>query len=256
MIPAENRASSIEGTLLSQRNVLVVMMLLAVSIPALFGINYVLRPDTLPVRKVSFEGPFTHVSKAALARAVAPVVSGNLLLLDLDAIKARAESVPWVYQVSVRREWPDGVHIRFTEQTLAAQWGDTLWINATGDLVNLQGQLGPSDLPRLNGPDGTQAEVFAQYQRLNALLAPAGLPIASLTLTARHTWRTVVDRSLLLVLGHHALNAKATRFLTVYTHALEKQRKWMRRVDLRYSNGFAVQWRNYAGAENSSGAEG
>ncbi|MHB8551290.1 MAG: cell division protein FtsQ/DivIB, partial [Acidiferrobacterales bacterium] len=242
--------------LLSLRNVLVVMTLLAGFIPALFGINYVLRPDTLPVQKVSFEGPFKHVSKAELARAVAPVVAGNLLLLDLDAIKARAESVPWVYQVSVRRQWPDGVHIRFTEQTLAAQWGGTLWINTTGDLVNLQGRHGPSDLPRLNGPDGTQAEVFARYQQLNALLAPAGLPIASLTLTARHTWRTVVDRNLLLVLGHHALNAKVTRFLTVYTQALENRRKWMRRVDLRYSNGFAVQWQDHAGAENSSGAEG
>ena len=256
MFPAENRATSLEEPLLSQRNVLVGLTILAVSIPALFGINYVLRPDTLPVRSVSFEGPFKHVRKEALARAVAPVVSGNLLLLNLDAIKARAESVPWVYQVSVRRQWPGGVHIRFTEQTLAAQWGNALWINTAGDLVNLQGRRGPLDLPRLSGPDGTQTQVFGQYQRLNALLAPAGLPIVSLTLTARHTWRTVVDRNLLLVLGRHALKAKVTRFLTVYTQALVNQRKWMRRVDLRYSNGFAVQWRDHAGAEIASGTGG
>ncbi len=256
MVPVDDHATNSGPTVLSQRNVLLVLVSLAVFIPVLFGINYVLRPDTLPVRSVSFEGPFKHVRKKALARAVAPVVSGNFLLLDLDAIKARAESVPWVYQVSVRRQWPGGVRIRFTEQTLAAQWDSTLWINTVGDLVNLQGGSGPSDLPRLFGPDGTQTEVFQQFQRLNALLVPAGLPIANLTLTARHTWRTVVDSNLLLVLGRHALKAKVGRFVTVYTQALANQRKWMRRVDLRYTNGFAVQWRDHAGAEMPSGAEG
>ena len=256
MVPAEDRTEGSEVTLLSQRHMLILLTIVAVCIPVLFGINHLLSPDTLPVRKVSFEGPFKHVSKAALARAVAPAVSGNFLLLNLNAIKARAKMVPWVYQVSVRRQWPDGVRIRFTEQTLAAQWNSTLWLNTEGDLVDLQGRRGPQDLPRFSGPNGTQAKVFGEYQQLNALLAPAGLPIASLVLTARHTWRTVVDRNLLLVLGHHALKQKVERFVLVYIHALANQRKQLRRVDLRYSNGFAVQWRDNAGPETTSGAEG
>ncbi len=256
METAEQQVDSQGPALLSQRNVLMALGALAVLIPVLFGINYILNPATLPVKNVSFEGPFKHVNRDALAQAVAPLVSGNFLLLNLNAIKTRAESVPWVYQVSVRREWPDGVHIRFTEQTLAARWGDTQWINTAGDLVDLGSRHGPAGLPLLSGPQGTQAQVFAEYQQLDAFLVRDGLPITSLTLTTRGTWRTVVGRNLLLVLGHHALNAKLARFLTVYMHALSGQRQLMRRVDLRYSNGFAVQWRAHAGATADPGAEG
>ncbi len=255
MPPAEDRAGNLQVPVLSQKHALILLTILAVSIPVLFGINYLLNADTLPVRKVAFEGPFRHVSRKALERAVAHAVSGNFLLLNLETIKARAETVPWVYQVSVRRQWPDGVHIRFTEQTLTAQWNGAQWINAEGDLVDLQGRPGPQALPSLSGPDGMQDRVFSEYRDLSALLNPAGLPIASLTLTARHTWRAVVDHNLLLVLGHHALDEKVSRFVMVYTHALVNQRKQMRRVDLRYSNGFAVAWRN-TGADAASGAEG
>ncbi|MHB8454165.1 MAG: cell division protein FtsQ/DivIB [Acidiferrobacterales bacterium] len=241
---------------LSQRSVLLLSALLAAAVLALFGVDYVLRPDTLPVRSVSFEGPFKHVVKEDLARAVAPVVTGNFLLLDLDAIKTRAESVPWVYKVSVRREWPDDVRIRFTEQTLVAQWGNSQWINTAGDMVDLRGQAGPAGLPELDGPDGTQAELFDHFSRLSAILAPAKLPIAKLTLTPRHTWQITVDGNLLLVLGHEQPEAKVARFVTVYSQLLAAQRDRMREVDLRYTNGFAVQWLDRAGAAATSGTEG
>jgi len=241
---------------LSQRSALLILGSLTLIVLALFGFDYVLRPNTLPVRSVSFEGPFKHVQKEDLARAVAPVVTGNFLLLNLDAIKTHAESVPWVYQVSVRREWPDDVHIRFTEQTLVAQWDSSQWLNAAGDLVDLHGQAGPAGLPELNGPDGTQAELFDHYNRLNAILTPARLAIARLTLTARHTWQIVVDSNLLLVVGHEQPEAKVARFVEVYTQMLASQRNRMREVDLRYTNGFAVQWLDRAGAAASSGTEG
>ncbi len=241
---------------LSLRGVLLAVASLTLFILTLFAVDYLLRPDTLPVRNVSFEGTFIHVRKEDLARAVAPVVSGNFLLLNLDAVKARAESVPWVYQVSVRREWPDDVRIRFTEQALVAQWGGGQWVNTAGDLVNLQGQTGPSGLPILDGPDGTQAEVFDHYKQLSAILAPAQLPIASLTLTPWHTWQIVVDHNLLLVLGHGQPEPNVARFVQVYTQMLSGDRDKMRRVDLRYSNGFAIQWLDGNGAPAPSGTEG
>lgn len=229
---------------MSLRAAAVILLVVAALVAGLFGLDHVLRPGTFPVRSVSFEGQFKHVDQQQLANAMAPVVSGNFYLLNLDAIKRRAEGVPWVYQASVRRLWPDGVHIRFTEQVLAARWGESAWVNSAGETVDLQGRDGIEGLPLFQGPDGTQAELLAQYTHLNEILASAGLRIVTLTLTARRTWLIGLDNSITLVLGREAPAEKVARFTRLYPSTLAAQSARIKQVDLRYTNGFAVQWQN------------
>jgi cell division protein FtsQ len=218
------------------------LLLVTALIAGLFGLDHLLRPGTFPVRRVSFEGEFKHVDQQQLSSALVPLVSGNFYLLDLDEIKHRAEGVPWVHRVAVRRNWPDGVHVRFTEQVLAARWGTRAWVNSSGELVDLRGQDGIDGLPLFEGPDGTQNELLEHYTSLNGILSAAGLRIASLRLTPRRTWQIELDNNIALVLGREAPEEKVARFARLYPGALAAQAARIRQVDLRYTNGFAVQW--------------
>jgi cell division protein FtsQ len=229
---------------MSLRAAAVILLLVAAMVAGLFGLDHLLRPGTFPVRSVSLEGQFKHVDQQQLASAMVPVVTGNFYLLDLEAIKRHAESVPWVHQVSVRRLWPDGVYIRFTEQVLAARWGESAWVNSAGAAVDLQGREGVEGLPQFQGPEGTQAELLQQYTRLSEILTPAGLRIVTLTLTARRTWTLGLDNSITLVLGRDAPAEKVARFARLYPGTLAAQSARIKQVDLRYTNGFAVQWQN------------
>ena len=215
------------------------IMMLALT---LASVDYLLRPQSIPVRNASFEGAFRNVGQQELADAVMEGLRGNFLLLDLDAIQARARSVPWVHDVTVRRRWPDGVHIRFSEQELAARWGMRGWVNAQGELVTLHGRPGPDGLPTLAGPEGTQARVLEHYRRLSEILVPAGLQITTLTLTPRHSWNIVLTNGLQLTLGREAPEQKVMRFANVYIESLASQAGRIKRIDLRYTNGFAIEW--------------
>jgi len=219
---------------------------------ALFSVDYVLRPQSFPVRSVSFAGEFKHVDEKALTAAVMNSVRGNFFLLDLDAVGERARSVPWVYDVTVRRLWPDGVQVAFSEQQLAARWDQTGWVNVHGDYVDLKGQPGPDGLPQFAGPEGMQDQVLDHYRQLSRILAPANLQVASLTLTPRHSWNIVLDNGLALTLGREDPEGKVARFARVYPQALAALAARVRRVDLRYTNGFAVQWINPANAPRAS----
>jgi cell division protein FtsQ len=219
----------------------------------LLAVDYLLRPDYFPVRNVRFEGEFRNVDEQVLASAVVDVVRGNFFLLDLDAVRARAQGVPWVYTVSVRREWPDSVYVRFTEQEIVAQWGAKGWINTQGEYVDLRGQTGPEGLPRLDGPAGMTARVLAHYRKLNALLADAGLQIRSLVLTARHSWNVTLDSGLQLTLGREEPEPKIERFARVYAASLGARAGQVKRVDLRYTNGFAVEWSNRVAPPRAAG---
>jgi cell division protein FtsQ len=218
----------------------------------LLAVDTLLRPESFAVRSLSFEGEFRQVDQQALKAAVIESVRGNFYLLNLDEIRERARTVPWVHDVTVRRRWPDGVHIRFSEQQLVARWGKNGWVNAQGEYVNLQGREGPAGLPLLVGPEGLQGRVLEHYRRLNEILAPAQLQAAALTLTDRHSWIIVLHNGLVLTLGREAPEQKVERFARIYPRTLSAQAARARRVDLRYPNGFSVEWANRSGAPRTS----
>ncbi len=224
------------------KTVILAVLLLGLLLGGVAGLDYLLRADTFPVRNVSFEGEFKHVQQRQLAEAVAERASGNFFALDLEALRRAAEAVPWVHRVTVRRRWPDGVHIQFAEQQLAARWGDAAWVNGDGELVELRGQAGPEGLIRLDGPPGSQAEVLARWRRLEPIAAAQGLGIARLRLTPRYTWEIELNNRLRLLAGRGAPDEKFARFIEVYRQATADQAARIRHVDLRYTNGFAVEW--------------
>jgi cell division protein FtsQ len=225
---------------------------LAFATLVLLATDTVLRPESFAVRSLSFEGEFHQVDQQALTAAVMESVRGNFFLLDLDVIREHARTVPWVHEVTVRRRWPDGVHIRFSEQQLAARWGKNGWVNVQGEYVNLQRREGPAGLPLLTGPDGMQQRVLEHYRSLNEILAPVQLQVAALTLTDRHSWNIVLHNGLVLTLGREEPELKVERFARVYPRALAAQVSRVKRVDLRYTNGFSVDWVNHAGAPRAS----
>ncbi len=215
--------------------------LLSVLLALAFGADWLLRTDHFPVRNVRFEGEFKHVTQQELQTAAMSVVRGNFFLLNLDAVKARVESLPWVYQASVRRQWPQDVYVRFTEQQLAARWGDSAFLNQAGDVARVTQSDPSSELPQLEGPEGTGALVLEHYKKLGQILAVVGLKLEHITLTPRRVWRLGLTDGMVIVLDQDQPEYKLERFARVYAQSLRHQNAEIARVDLRYTNGFTVQ---------------
>lgn len=220
----------------------IALVLLASAVVLVFAVEYASDPDRFPVRTIRFEGKFAQVQQEQLMAAALPYVRGNFVLLDLDAVRVHVEALPWIRHASVRRHWPDGVHVYFEEHRLVAHWGAHLWLNDHAEIVDLQDAPAPGGLPQLDGPDGTQAQVLAHYQSLNAIAQNAGVDIARLTLSPRRTWELQLSNRLALVLGQGAPEEKLARFMNVYADTVASRVEHIKRVDLRYTNGFSVQW--------------
>jgi cell division protein FtsQ len=215
-------------------------------IALILGIDWVVRADTFPVRAVRFEGEFQHVTQAELETAVLESVRASFLRVDLEAVKAKVERVPWVQSASVRRGWPRDVYVQFTEQQLLARWNGDGFVNQAMQAVRVPGAAAAPEAPELEGPEGTAWQVFERHQVLDTLLAPAGLKLKRLTLTPRRTWRLELGNGLLLVLDRDDIEHKVERFAQSWP-ALRREgareARAIQQVDLRYSNGFAVQWK-------------
>lgn len=230
------------GRRLAWRAVLALFVLAGFSHAA----DWLLRAENFPVRNVRFEGPFQRVTVAELEAVVLDVVRGNFFLVDLDTVRSRVEALPWVRRASVSRRLPQDIAIEFSEQRIVARWGEDAWLNRHGEVVHFPVAPALAGLPRLAGPEGSAPRVRATYDEFRALLAPLGLELAGLVLAPRHSWELEVTAGegarLLLVLDGAQSRARLARFAGAYPRVLAARIASVRRIDLRYTNGFAVEW--------------
>lgn len=207
----------------------------------LIAADWLLKPATYPVKRISFGGPFQHVNQRQLESAVLQTLSGSFITADLNAAQEQVTALPWVHQAWVSRRWPNAVHVQFSEQNFVARWGARAWLNNTGVAVLLPQGDGPTDVPLLQGPTGSELKVWRRYQKLQAPLAAAGLTIVQLELTQRRMWKLKLQSGIELVIGRREIDERIARFISIYPFLLKKKGR-INRVDLRYANGLAAAW--------------
>ena len=91
-----------------------------------------------------------------------------------------------------------------------------------------------------------QQTITELYRDLSAQLAPLNLHIVSLRLDELREVQFELQNGIEVVLGREERFARLQRFVKVYNKTLVQHATQIRRVDLRYSNGMAVQWNNKA----------
>lgn len=240
------RAGVLRAPILSERRrrALGAAVILLGFIGALTGAGVKLRdPHTLPIRTVQIEGELRHLNRARLEQVAAPVVSGGFFSVDLRAVREALTGLPWVYRVGVRRQWPDRLVVVVEEQRPVAQWGESALVNPYGELFHPPREEFPQGLPVLRGPEGKARELLREYAALTERLAPLGLRVTMLEENERLAWRLRLDNGIEVALGREQRAARLERFVRVYAAALADRAAQIAAVDLRYTNGLAVAWR-------------
>ena len=200
-------------------------------------------PNLLPIKNVQVQGVFTHVNAQTVRAAVEPFLKGNFLTVDVRRVQQAVQTLPWVPHAEVRRAWPDAVHITVSEQVPVAKWGGDALVNDAGEIFSPPRASYPRDLPAVQGPEGSGEVVVATLQNMDAIVAPLDLHINRLILDERRAWDLELDNGIRVVLGRGDGYGRLLKFVRFYRRAFRDQVATVERVDLRYSNGFAVRWK-------------
>ncbi len=184
---------------------------------------------------------------SAISRPLVCRLSNRMnLQYALTILRRELEKMPWIFQVEVRRVWPDQVLVQLEEQLPVARWGEGALLNNSGEAFTPQDLGQYQSLPLLQGPQRAQAQVMQQYQMLSQMLRPLGFSITRLELRERGSWFVSTAQGVELLLGRDHLVEKVQRFVAIYNKALKDRVASIERVDLRYPNGLAVAWRTPA----------
>lgn len=217
-----------------------------------WGIQWLVDPGMTPMKVVRVEGELRYLKPTDLEAAVKKVSQGGFFTVDVQAVKQAAESLPWVAKATVRRVWPEALHVHVVEQTPFARWGTKRLVNPEGVPFEF-GETGlPEGLPVLAGPDGSGKRVVERYHHVNSVLAPLAMKVARLELSERGAWTLQTDSGIVVQLGIEAFDLRLGRFVKAYPLLTKERVEKMVTVDTRYANGMAVKWAEKVEAKGST----
>jgi cell division protein FtsQ len=197
-----------------------------------------------PVRHLVVEGTFQRVTPILVEAAVADGLDAGFMTVNLGLLRERVQALDWVDRANVGRRWPDTLIVRVVEHQAAARWGEQGLLNVRGELFTDRSPHAFPELPSLAGPPGTERDVARRYLAVRGQLAEAGLVLERLELDARGSWRLVLGGGREVRLGRRDIDERLHRFFYVVAPTLAEELKRVEYVDLRYTNGFAVGWRD------------
>ena len=199
-----------------------------------------------PLQGVRVKGDFTHINVEHMASLVEQQIVEGVLMTDLQHIQARLLAQPWVQQASVRRQWPGHLDVWLTERVPVAKFNDAL-LSSQGDIFRPDKESYSASLPQLTGSVGSEAQIWKQYQWLQEVLRDEGLEVAALHREDRGAWDVTLKagNAVHLYFGRKDLESKIERFLALYRKQLSERMGEIERIDLRYTHGVAVSWKQF-----------
>lgn len=196
---------------------------------------------------VDVRGEFVGDSRVGIERSAGAWIGKSYFATDLAEIKAELEQRPWVASAAVKRVWPGRLEIDIREKKPLAYWTDGRLVSRSGELFSPPNPEVAGRLPRLEGPDARVRDVITMARSMSDQLADYGLGFAGLSVEQRGAWTLTLSNGIEVVLGRDKVEQRFERFITVYENRLAARVDEVSRVDVRYSNGVAVQWKADAG---------
>ncbi len=218
-----------------------VVVMLAALVP--WGAGEVLNAMDRQIMAIDVRGELVGESQTDLERQLSKWVGRSFFATDLAEVKTALEQRPWIASAAVRRIWPDRLLVEVREKKPLAFWNHGQLVSRAGQLFTPANREIAGRLPHLAGPDDRVRDVIEMARRMADVLAQRDLGFAGLTLEPRGAWTLTLANGIEVSLGRDQVEQRFERFISVYQERLATRADEVKRIDARYSNGVAVQWK-------------
>jgi cell division protein FtsQ len=205
----------------------------------MYGVlRYVAQLPAFSLQAVVLAGNPQRVDVSQLEDVVREQIRGNFFTVDLAETRAAFQQLPWVRSVSVRRKFPWQLEVAIEEHVALARWNRMALVNTYGEVFEAETN---ERLPLFEAEQEQALATARMFGELEQTLQPLQRHIVQLTLSPRLAWQVRLDDGMEIALGREEMRERLARFVSVYPYSVAVRVPHVRRIDLRYRNGFAVQ---------------
>jgi len=247
--------SNLMGKGLVQRQVpwKILGWLVFVIMPLAFVITayqWIQSPENLTITSIEVSGDFKVLDKSQLGPVIEPFTKTNLYLLDAKALETAIENHPWVNSASMTKVWPDKLMVKIYEQKPVAYWGEDKMLADNGEIIDATLKDKKGLLPILYSPSEKGRNMATSFLQIRRWMQGFPLKIVEFKKDSRGSWKIKLENGITLKIGRDQQEKRLRRFMVGYQQSLANVMTQIRSVDLRYTNGFAVQWKKGLSADS------
>lgn len=212
-------------------------------VPILLGGIYLEQSDQiLPIRTIELSGPFENLDQQDMQAVLQQYIGQGFFSLDIHALQQTLYANSWTESVSVRRVWPARLRVVIKEKKPVARWDDKHLLSDSAK-VYLAETEPFAHLPLVHAANHPPIWVLQQFYRLEARFNSVDEPLVALQVDSRGALNVELINGLQIQLGRGNIDRKIDRLVNIYQQQILPRREQIQRLDLRYSNGFAVAWK-------------
>lgn len=229
-------------------------LLLGIALLVIYLVYRLMNVYLFPIEKLYITGNVKHTEATQIEEVIKETVSHGFFAVNLDTVREALEQLRWVQNVSVRRVWPNALQLAIQEHVAVARWGQTYLINQRGKLFIPDDLAEDDDLPTLLGPHGMHRFLWGQYREIQSILQGTGLEVAQLVFDSRHAMRLKTKSGIEIQLGRlrnvNDSYVEFSMFAKAFSDKFSERKDKIVSIDLRYTNGFAIEWRDKTAASS------
>lgn len=195
------------------------------------------------VAAIDVDSSFSLLPAQRLAFQLNDLLGEKMLDVDLPAVTAELAELDWVRSVTVRRRWPNRIAVELWEHEVFARWGETETLTRRGEvLAYAPPPKAQGAWPRLVGPVGSAQEVLEAYVQQYEQMQALGETLMGLSKNSFDAWRADLASGSQIHYGR-VMHKRQQRVSQIWP-VLARSDQAIASLDMRYNNGFAVQWRD------------
>ncbi len=199
----------------------------------------------LPIRTIQLSGTFKNLDQQEVESTLQPYLGQGFFSFDIHHLQQTLHDNSWTQLVSVRRIWPDKLRITIEEKTPVARWDEQHLLSDSASVYRADtGAFG--HLPVVHAANHPPAWALQQFYRLQARFNGVDERLMALQVDSRGALDVDLINGLKIKLGRKDIDRKIDRLVSIYMQQILPRREQIQRLDLRYSNGFAVAWKKEA----------
>ncbi len=220
----------------------IVLLIAALFLLALLSFAYLQlsKAENLPIAQVKISGSFENIKPEMLKKIINQDIQGNFFTLDVGRLYARLIAMEWAQQVWIHRVWPDTLSIDLKEHSPVAFVDNKGLMNAQGEIFARHTGVYENRLPKFLVTERYYLQAIEAYRQLTASLEKYELEIKEFVFDERKSQSIKLENGIQIVLGRHHTEERFARFINTFAEEMQQRKNQIKRIDLRYTNGFSV----------------
>ncbi len=200
--------------------------------------------EFFPIDTVRAQGSFVYVTEDMLNTAIEKVDKKGFFTIDVAKVKKQIESLAWVKHASIKRVWPGTLNISVIERKPIAILQSGGVVDSTGEVFHPdQTDSLPKNMVIFDVSVAQIKSCLNYYFDSVAMLKNMGLEVTRVTYSNRQALRYRLNNQFNLVLGNENKLYRLNRFAKIYENNLKINNESISSIDMRYTNGFSVEWK-------------